>query len=414
MSDTLDEMTATYPTLSLRERDRRWASIRALLERSGLDGVVVFGYGRDSADSYITNEATHSVVLFPRTGDPLLLVGDVPLGRFDEPGARWERWVEDWTPGDRLANLAAAVRDRGLHGAALGVVGLTSRFVGDWSGVIPFGEWTRVLSLLPDVTWVDISGEYESLALVKSPEEQVLLRRAAALGEAACAAFVGQAREGANEHEIAAASFQAVIAGGGWMRWPFMLERAGRSGFAWNIPEWFGMGGAPHVLRRGDTIAAEIFAFYGGMESQQQIDVCVGEPDALLRELEEVCRESYEAGLAALRPGLRFAELAAVMEEPLHRSRTWNTGPMVQTVSPLYNSATRLHPEVDPALSHLERLPGGMGLDGDFEITEGHAFAFEPNALRDGRRVCIGGTVLLTASGPEELNTIPNRLNVVD
>ncbi|MFI6179991.1 hypothetical protein ACIA8R_30930 [Nonomuraea sp. NPDC051191] len=98
------------------------------------------------------------------------------------------------------------------------------------------------------------------------------------------------------------------------MRWPFMLERAGRSGFAWNIPEWFGMGGAPHVLRRGDTIAAEIFAFYGGMESQQQIDVCVGEPDA----------------------------------------------------------------------------------------------------LRDGKRVCIGGTVLLTASGPEELNTIPNRLNVVD
>ncbi|MEU0566200.1 hypothetical protein ABZ297_12490 [Nonomuraea sp. NPDC005983] len=34
------------------------------------------------------------------------------------------------------------------------------------------------------------------------------------------------------------------------------------------------------------------------MESQQEIDVSLGEPCALLRELEEVCWESYDAGLA--------------------------------------------------------------------------------------------------------------------
>jgi Xaa-Pro aminopeptidase len=166
-------------------------------------------------------------------------------------------------------------------------------------------------------------------------------------------------------------------------------------------------------LQRGDTIAAEIFSFYGGIESQQQIDVSIGEADRLLRELEGVCLESYAAGLDALRPGLRFSELAAIMEEPLKKSRTWNTGPMVQTVPPIYNSATRLRPELDPALSHLEKLPLGVGLDGDFVIEEGHAFAFEPNALRDGKRVCIGGTVLLGPSGVEELNSIPNRLNVI-
>ncbi|GAA3696048.1 hypothetical protein GCM10023081_36490 [Arthrobacter ginkgonis] len=192
-----------------------------------------------------------------------------------------------------------------------------------------------------------------------------------------------------------------------------MLQRAGRERFAWAPPEWFYMGGAPHILSTGDTIAAEIFSFYGGIESQQQIDVSIGEPDRLLRELEEVCLESYHAGLAVLRPGVRFAEVAAAMEEPLHASRTWNTGPMIQTVSPLFNSATRLHPEVDPALTHLEKLPSGVGLDGDFVLQEGHAFAFEPNALRDGKRVCIGGTVLLRDGMPEELNRIPNRLNVV-
>ncbi|MBT8162001.1 MULTISPECIES: M24 family metallopeptidase [Arthrobacter] len=413
MENTLSEALRGYPTLSLKERDRRWASVRGLLEREGLDGVVVFGSGRDNADAYLTNEAKGAIVLLTPEDDPVLFLGDVPLNRFDAQASRWERWVDEWVHGEPISALASRIRERGLGKARLGVVGLTSRMVGEWAGTISHTTWTRVLSELPDVEWADVADAYESIAIIKSPEEQVLLRRAAALGEEACRAFVETARAGGNEHQIAAASFHAIIAGGGWVRWPFMLERAGESMFAWSVPEWFESGGAPRILRPGDTIAAEIFAFYGGMESQQQIDVCVGEPSALLRELESVCVDSYQAGLAALKPGMRFSELAKIMEEPLHSSKTWNTGPMVQTVSPIYNSATRLHPEVDPALSRLEQLPSGVGLDGDFVIEQGHAFAFEPNALRDGQRVCIGGTVLLGPNGPEELNSIPNRLNVI-
>lgn len=408
-----DDPRRAYPTLSLKERDRRWAAVRAMLARHGLDGVVVFGTGRDAADSYITNEAKRSVVLLPAKGEPVVFIGDVPLDRYDRPGQRWQRWVEDWVAGDSIANVAARIGSLGLDRARLGVVGLTSRMVGDWAGVISYNTWMRLLGLLPGVQWTDVSGEYEGIVAIKSVEERVLLRKAASLGEDACRAFVEAARAGRNEHEIAAAAFHAILAGGGWVRWPFMLERAGDSMFAWQVPEWFAMGGAPYVLKRGDTIAAELFAFYGGIETQQQIDVCVGEPSPLLRELEAVCVASYDAGIAALRPGLRFSELAAIMEEPLQRSGTWNTGPMVQTVAPIYNSATRLRPEVDPALKVLPRLPHGVPRDGDFEIEVGHAFAFEPNALRDGQRVCVGGTVLLGENGVEELNSIPLRLNVV-
>lgn len=408
-----DDLRGAYPTLSLKERDRRWAAVRAMLARHGLDGVVVFGTGRDAADSYITNEAKRSVVLLPAKGEPVVFIGDVPLDRYDKPGQRWQRWVEDWVAGDSIANVAARIGSLGLGRARLGVVGLTSRMVGDWAGVVSYNTWTRLLGLLPGVQWTDVSGEYESIVAIKSLEERVLLRKAASLGEDACRAFVEAARAGRNEHEIAAAAFHAILAGGGWVRWPFMLERAGDSMFAWQVPEWFAMGGAPHVLKRGDTIAAEIFAFYGGIETQQQIDVSVGEPSPLLCELEAVCVASYDAGIAALRPGLRFSELAAIMEEPLQRSGTWNTGPMVQTVAPIFNSATRLRPEVDPALKVLPRLPNGVARDGDFEIEVGHAFAFEPNALRDGQRVCVGGTVLLGENGVEELNSIPLRLNVV-
>jgi len=402
-----------YPTLSLRERDRRWAAVRAMLARHDLDGVVVFGNGRDAADSYLTNETKRAIVVLPMTGEPTMFIGDVPLDRYDVPGQRWERWVNDWFAGDGVANAAAHLKTLGLERARLGVVGLTSRMVGEWAGIISYKTWTRFLSLVPDVQWTDVSDPYESIVVIKSVEERPLLRKAASLGEDACRAFVEAARAGRNEHEIAAASFHAIIAGGGWMRSPFFLERAGAGMFAWQVPEWFAMGGAPHIMKKGDTIAAEIFAFYGGIESQQQIDVSIGEPSALRRELEAVCIASYDAGLAALRPGMRFSELADIMEEPLRASRTWNTGPMVQTVAPIYNSGTRLYPEVDPALSVLPKLPHGVPIDGDFVIEEGHAFAFEPNALRDGQRVCIGGTVLVGENGNEELNSIPLRLNVV-
>ncbi|MEP6843864.1 MAG: M24 family metallopeptidase [Pseudolysinimonas sp.] len=406
-------MTVEYPTLSLAERDRRWRAVRDLLVEQQLDGVVIFGAGRNAPDSYLSNEARKAVMLLTLEDDPVMFLGDVPLDHYDVPGQRWERWVTDWVAGDGIANLAARLTERGLSGARLGIVGLTSRAVGEWAGIISHTTWQRVLGAMPDVQWTDIADAYESLAIIFSPEEQVLVRKAAELGERGCEAFAQAARDGRNEHEIAAASFQAIIGGGGWVRAPFMLERAGESMFAWTVPEWFAMGGAPRSMRPGDMISAEIFAFYGGFEAQQQMAVQFGEPSAGIRSLESVCRESYEAGLAALRPGMRFSELAAIMEEPLLASKTWNTGPMVQTVPPIYNSATRLHPDVDPGLASLPQLPKGVGLDGDFVIEVGHAFAFEPNAVLNAERVCIGGTVLLSDHGVEELNSLPNHLVVI-
>lgn len=403
-----------FPVLSLKERDRRWQAVRALMARQGLDALVVFGWGRNANDSYLTNEASHAIVLFTPAEDPLRLLGDVPLDRYDGAGARYERWTDSWLHGNPLGTLVEQLHERGLARGTLGIVGSSSRSVGEWAGVIPASAWAKFTAGLPDAVLVDVSAEYEILTLVKSPEEQEMIRKAAALGEAACAAYVAAAGAGASEAVVTAAAVSAIIGGGGWMRAPFVLERAGAHRFGWGQPEWFAMGGRPLTLAPGMSIASELFAFYGGFESQQQIDVSVGEPDRLLRELEDVCLESYRLGLEALRPGMRFAELAAIMDEPLRKSGTWNTGPMVQTVSPvIFNSATRLNPEVDPALGHLPKLPSGMPLDGDFEITEGVAFAFEPNALRGGKRVCVGGTVLLTGHGIEELNTIPNQLNVV-
>jgi hypothetical protein len=50
---------------------------------------------------------------------------------------------------------------------------------------------------------------------------------------------------------------------------------------------------------------------------------------------------------------------------------------------------------------------------GDVVIQTGTVFAVEPNALHDKRRVGVGGTVVITDDGCEELDRLPCRMNVV-
>ena len=43
----------------------------------------------------------------------------------------------------------------------------------------------------------------------------------------------------------------------------------------------------------------------------------------------------------------------------------------------------------------------------DMPLKEGMVFAFEPNACKGKHRVNVGGTVIVSAQGAEELNKLP-------
>jgi Xaa-Pro aminopeptidase len=403
-----------FPTLSLAERDRRWAILRALCDEHGLAGLVVVGTGRDQLDHYLVNESQRGTVVLPREGDPVYLVrsGNYPYGRFDAYGVAYERWVDEIRAGTSAPQVAAVLRELGLADQRLGVVGLTSTSVGEAAGTIPYTLWQQVLEELPEVTWVDVAREVERVTLVKSTEEIALLRKAAELGEATCAAFYGAVAPGVRESQVAAAALSTLIAGGGWTMMPTLLLRSGTEALGWTRPEWISMGGGSRRLQDGDVIGAELFSCYAGVESQQQIVVSVGEPDAEHAFLAEVARVSYDAGLAALHPGSTFAEVCDAMHAPLEHAGCWSMGPLVQTVAPvMFNSAMYVGvdgPGAPTDIEHHTTVPR----DGDVAIEPGMAFAMEPNALRGKQRICVGGTVLVTEEGAEELNTLPTRLLV--
>jgi len=147
----------------------------------------------------------------------------------------------------------------------------------------------------------------------------------------------------------------------------------------------------------------------GNQEAQVQMTVALDPIDELSLRCERVARASYDAGIAALKPGMSFAELVAVMEEPLKSAGCWGYTPLVHSVAPHFLAGS--------TLVNREKVNLGVRLAGPPRsinrqrvIEAGMVFAFEPNACLGEHRVNIGGTVVVTANGCEEMNSIPTRV----
>jgi Xaa-Pro aminopeptidase len=414
--EMVDDATTLFPSLTVATRDRRFFRAREFMRDAKLDGLVLFGLrGREHFDHYFTNEAFDGAAVLPLDGAAAQLAPTPlrTLARFDAVGATRERWVADVRTGSIPANLAAVLRERGLDRARIGVVGLDSHYPSEPQGVVPYPMWSAIQQALPGVKFEEISAAFALDMLPKGEEELRMLRRGAAIGEAACEAFLAACREGALESEVYAAVVHAIHVRGATTVPPHMLLRSGTETLGWGPPEWLFGGGVPRTLARGDLIGAEIFSVLGGLETQQQMVVSIGEPSAEQKLLADVARASYEIGVGMLRPGVRFASVCEAMQRPLIDANCWNLGPLIQTTSPLIlNGGMRLGADQQPGLRGVP-VPPPQPPDGDVTIQPGTVFAVEPNALRDKRRVCVGGTVLVTEDGCEELNRLPCHLNVV-
>src|SRR5471032_1163563 len=86
------------PQLTLAERDRRYAGLRALMEKQGFDAVVVGSFqGRERLESYLIDDFLDSVVVLPLKSDPVLLAfGGSRISRIFESQRRGhDVWVPD-------------------------------------------------------------------------------------------------------------------------------------------------------------------------------------------------------------------------------------------------------------------------------------------------------------------------------
>lgn len=403
---------ATPPVLSVAERDRRWARIRDLMRERGLEGLLVAGFrAREMYETYVSDDYNEGCVVFPYDGAPVVIT----WAYLRVMRARWSSargaalWVDDYRVATSGRGVAEVLAEKGLAEAGLGVVGLKSQAPTEIYGAIPANFWNELTAALPKTRWTDISEEFSHLMLVKSEEELAQVRYAAGAAEAACRVLVEVTAPGVGEEVVFAEATREMLRHGIGVRYPMIVMNSGPDTLSWGPPRWTTTGEAPRILQRGDLMQAELMPLCGNQEVQVQMTVALDPLDETNKTCERVARASYQAGIKALQPGMTFAELVAVMEEPLKTAGCWAYTPLVHSLGPHFLAGRT---EVNREQLDLNvRYAGANAARARQAVLQpGMVFAFEPNACLGSHRVNIGGTVLVTATGCEELNRIPTEV----
>jgi Xaa-Pro aminopeptidase len=401
---------AAPPPLSFAERDRRWARVRALMRSRSLDCLVAAGFrAREMYESYLCDDYNEGCVVFPLEGQPVVLTwANLRVMR-----ARWSEklghapWVQDYRVAMTGTAAAEAVSEK--RATRVGVVGLRSQAPTEMHGVVPAAWWEEFSAALPGVAFEDLSEEFSHLMLAKSDEELAQVRYAAAAAEAACRAVAELTAVGVGEEAVYAEAMREILRFGIGVRYPGIVMNSGPATLSWGPPRWTTRAEAPRRLERGDLMQAELMPLCGNQEVQVQMTVALDPLDETNQKCERVARQAYDAGLRALRPGMRFSELVAAMAEPLKSAGCWAYTPLVHSLGP--------HFLLGRVSVNMEKVDFGVRTIGsasrrprDAVLEPGMVLAFEPNACLGEHRVNIGGTVIVTAQGAEELNVIPTRV----
>ncbi len=407
---------ARPPALSFAERDRRWASVRTLMHERGLDCLVVAGFrAREMYESYISDDYNEECTILPLEGEPVVLTwANLRVLR-----AKWSEerghalWVRDYRVATSGAQAAQVVKEKLRGGNRVGLVGLRSEAPTEPFGCIPANWWALFSEALPGIAFDDISDEFSHLMLVKSAEELAQVRYAARAAEAGCRAIAEVAGEGVGEETMYAEAVRAMFGFGIGLRYPNIVMNSGPATLSWGPPRWTTRGEAPRVLQKGDLMQAELMPMCGNQEVQVQMTVAIDPLNEINRKLEKVARQSYDAGIKAIRAGITFADLVAAMAEPLKVAGCWCYTPLVHSVGPHFLLG---RPQIN-----MDKVDMGVRFVGPAQgrvrtavLKPGMVLAFEPNAcISDGsthHRVNIGGTVIVTERGCEQLNRIPTRV----
>ncbi len=196
--------------LPLAERDRRISALRQAASQSRLDGLLMAGKGHywtgRGSVRYLTDFhlwAHDALLLLPVESAPVMTVNSHGVAqRVAERG-----WLEDVRGDYRLVRgIADAVREKGLTGARIGLVGF------QW--ILPAGVRDDLAALLPQVTFVPADDVFDAVRTIKSPLEIEQCRGLWPVMRASMAAFQDALSPGITQREAVAAAVGTATAMG--------------------------------------------------------------------------------------------------------------------------------------------------------------------------------------------------------
>jgi Xaa-Pro dipeptidase len=367
------------------EIGRRLDAFRAELAERTLDGAVV---AAPENVFYLTGLdhwgyfAPHLLIV-PQQGTPVLVTRAMERVSVEKQVRAAE--FRGHSDSETAADMAArALRDLGLAGRRLGLEG--------WTAGLSHGLAVSLQAHV-EARWQDISGLVDDLRLVKSPEEQALLRRAAAVTDAAAGAAIETIADGVPEREVAAACIAAMTRAGGAPPafGPFIRpgSRLGEEHATWGDGRY--KAGEPVFLELSGCIAR----YHAPLGRLVHIG-SIPEADARMA---ETAQRAFDAVLAALRPGTEARQVYAawqqvVDEAGLPQYRRHHCGYCVGIgLSPSWTGGNKVV---------------GLRHDSEMEIRKGMSFHILSWLMGTGRGdYFISNAVLLGAGGAEVLTRTP-------
>ena len=392
------------------------------MDDEDVDALIVYGEHELAGpmpfapDAWFTNDRPGAIVLVTRDAEPFSLVwGPGHILDHIEARRRGEAtWIrpEHMRVAKHARGLADLLRERGLSRSALGVIGLEPYPPFHFNPIMPHELWDSMLRQLPHATFKPAWLSFLLRTLPQSAEEIAVIEYAASAGQAMAAAMLAATGAGTTEARLYAAAMTAGHDRG--IAVPNILLASGPDFVAWGPPMWAYRPQPPRVIEAGDVVLAEISCSHGMREAQVQVAIAVGDVHPDVERAAEVARASYAAALPVLQPGRSFGEVCAAMREPVDAAGGWIVHPLIHGMNPYgtvsaFGSGLRALPEAAAYGLVAEVATTGH----DLKLRPGMTFSLEPNCAFGRRQARLGGTVVITTSGPAELTPGAARLHRV-
>ncbi len=391
-----------FPRLSIQERDRRWAAVRARMRRRGVECVIIRSdsskWDAGSAEgrylTHIGGNGEDGYVVFDVDADPVFVIwGPDHVGNWRE--------IQDWCPDIRpftpsfAKTTAQRVRELGRAASTIGLVGRLGSRLWRGEGRWPQGNYEALRRELPDATFVDFDEELWHEMAVKSAEEIGAIEKAMAITEQAVDVMVRYARPGVRVREVVGRMLGEMVSAGSDLGIQLLLSAGPKPPrvAARIFPE--------RTLQAGDVIINEITGKYTGYHAQMHAPVSVGRaPAAESRRLFDVALAALRAGEAVLKPGVDTMDVADAVRRPVSEAG-------------LASNAMPLFKGMGVTIAEQPYSPHGVGLGAGppqgTKLREGMVMLFEPAAYDERAQMGlhISEQVVIMAGGYRRLGKLP-------
>jgi Xaa-Pro aminopeptidase len=185
---------------------------------------------------------------------------------------------------------------------------------------MPAGDFMRIQKALGDVEFVDGNDLMMAFRVVKSPGEIERIQVAATATSEAFRDLPATARKGHSLYEIAQ-NLKVGILERGAEDVPYVIAVAGQGGYP-----CVNLAPDHRPLQPGDVFVIDVAARYDSYYCDFDRDFVVGEPTPEVQANHRLLWDATEAGIQAVKPGVRMSDVWRAMAEVLGVEKVRSTG----------------------------------------------------------------------------------------